>query len=212
MKQLLLAFCLCVTATACGPRYADYYPYHEDGRVKPSVVMLPIQDKSDSGLKWNLSDELNQNMTYRLLDSGNLYVLQGNVSADTDCFSRDLNFAKQGNKADFVVAMELIEHRTEPYERGKITPLYLIHNRECDSVLLMKMRVRIIDTRSQQPVVVLQEIHQSNHMLPRDRDNIDYSSCHWGMDPYNRTPVALGHQKMMDDISARVERVISGVR
>lgn len=218
MRHILALCMLSLLLVGCGPRYCDYYPYHEDGRSKPAMTILPIQDKSDSGLSWNVAMEVDQYLRYKMLDEGNLYLLPesscGEAITDHNInyFGSDLTFAKHCRQSEFVTVMELIEHKIVPYESGKITPIYPIHNRQCESVLMMKMRVRIIDVRGDTPRIVLQEIVQSNHMLPRDQNNLDYTSYCFGKEPYNRTPIALSHQRLAYDLARRIETVACGVR
>lgn len=211
MKQIFGILATLALLASCGPRYVDYYPYHEDGRSKPSVVLLPIQDDSESGLSWNLGQELDQRMEYRLLDDATLFLVSNAKDERTekrDYFGKDLSFARQYGKADFVVAMELIEHKVVPYGKEKIYPLYPIHNRECENVLMMKMRVRVLDIRGEEPVIVLQEIHQSNHMLPKGRDRLETGTQGWGTESYPKSPYAIAHQQMMNDITHRFEQII----
>lgn len=212
MRYLFIACFIGSIVTGCGPRFCDYYPYHEDGRSKPAMVILPIQDKSDSGLCWDVAKEVDQYLRYKMMDDGNLYLLTQTPSSTSDHFGNDLSFAQNFPQSEFVVAMEVMEHKVVPYEPGKITPIYPIHNRQCDDVLMMKVRVRIIDVRCEKPTVVLQEIVQSNHMIPRDKGNLDYTSYQWGSDPYMRTPLALAHQKLAYDLVNRIETIVCGVR
>ncbi len=219
MLRFCLALLLAVMVTSCGPRFNDYYPYNEDGRSKPMVILLPMIDRSDSGLCWNVAEEIEQNLRFRLMDNGYLYVLPDKAYAsalngvdEADYFGADIDFASNFCNGEFVVAMELMEHCIVPYVPQTITPIYPVYNRSCDNVLMMKLRLRIIDIRCGKPKVILQEIVQSNHMIPRDRDNLDYTSFCWGSAPYCRTPLALDHQRLASDVAARIEKITCTAR
>jgi hypothetical protein len=57
MLKIVLSFVLSLLAVGCGPRYVDYFPYHDDGRPKPKVVLLPVVDESTADLPWDVSQD-----------------------------------------------------------------------------------------------------------------------------------------------------------
>ena len=61
---IILTFLLFV---GCGPHYGDFYPCHDDGTVKPRIVMLPIVETNK-----HIDHEkiLMQNIKYKLMDRG----------------------------------------------------------------------------------------------------------------------------------------------
>lgn len=214
MFKILSVLVFIVIACSCGPRYSDYFPYHDDGRVKPVVTLLPLSDKSSSDLNWDLSEELTRNIHRDLMDDASLYLLPEDkikLRVDqmqlVDFFGKDLQFAKKISRSEYVVAIEFIDHSFVPYKRGKITPLYPIDPKDCSEVLMMKLRIRIIDTR-EEPKIILQEVFQSNHMLSKENEKIDYELCVWGTDRYNRTPFGQAHKRLAKDLALRIEKII----
>lgn len=211
LRALLTVF-LALTAFSCGPRYVDYFPYHDDGTCKPCVAFLPVKDCSNTQCPWNISEELTQGFRYKIRDNAELYLLSSNKvfdnmkkAGDVDYFSNDISYAKEYSNCEFLVAMELIEHKLVPYEKGTISPLYTIHCHKCNYVLMMSMRVKIIDIRGDKPCVILQEIIRSNHMVSKEYDGFDYNREPWGSGGYCRTPYGLAHQRMISDVVTRIE-------
>ena len=129
MLRVLFSVLTLLLVSSCGPRYGDFYPCHDDGTVKPRIVLLPITDVSG---QCDMAQELMQDIRYKLMDRGDLYVYpeesvnnqlakMGNVP----CFGLDISFARQFGGADFVVATELVECRSDLYGNveGQICPL-----------------------------------------------------------------------------------------
>jgi hypothetical protein len=217
MLNIILSALIALFAGGCsGPHYVDYFPYHDDGTVKPRVALIPVIDSSHSGLPWSLSEEITDGLYYQMMDSGALYVLSPPemgllwIQRNTiDFFGGDLSFAQNYCNADFIVALELIEHSVTPYDSSLVSsnqyPECLPANRE----LSMKVRIRIIDVRCDHPRIVLYEVQNTNLMAtPPYHDNIDYDKCGWKTDVYPKTPCSLAHQRLIKKIVDRLEQVI----
>ena len=182
--------------------------------LNPVVALLPIADKSQCGLNWSLGDELYDEIYDELLDRGDLFFLPDQVVVDgvnkskgTDYFGRNLNFTDNFGKAEFLVIMEFIEHDIEPYERGKYSQLYPQRASVCPGVLKLRVRIRVIDVRCDEPQIVLQEIVQSNHMIPLDKHSFDYNKCAWGKEEYCRSFFYSTHRRLACDLAERIEKV-----
>lgn len=219
MLKIFLSLMLSLIAVGCGPRYVDYFPCHDDGTVKPHIAFIPIIDSSCSGLPWNLSEELTEECRYMFRDNGELFLfslqeIEGSLSkmGNIDYFGQDISYAKNFPSADFVVVAELVEHQVVPYVRGKIYPLYSTGCRNCNKVLLMKVKVRVIDVRNDEPHIVLQECIQSNHMIPRNQEDINYNINGRGSSSYCTTPYAMAHQRFVCEFVNRFESLIGNVR
>jgi hypothetical protein len=214
MLKMLCSVLLLIFAVGCGPHYVDYFPYHDNGMAKPAVAVLPIINHTDFDCAWDLSKELSDELNDALMDNAQLFIFpeQKTLAAkqrvgNVDFFAKDLSFAKYFCPSEFLVVMELIEHRFAPYEPGKFTPLYPIDAHSCNLVLVMKIRIRMIDLRGNTPCIVLQEIFQSNHMLPKDGDQIDYAGGDFGIKSYEKTPLSIAHQRLSVDLAKRIERI-----
>lgn len=219
MLQVLLSafFTLLMMVGCSGPRYIDYFPYHDDGTPKPRVALMPVIDSSKSGLPWDLSEELTQAIYYQLMDNGELYVLTpeeiGPVWAkrnSIDYFGNDLCFVREYCNTDFIVALELVEHSTKPCDQA-LTPRYS----EChsyNSMLTLRMRVRVIDVRRPEPRIALYEIVKSNFTVTPPFDNINYTENCWGQKSYPTTPCGTVHQRIVQALTGRLEGVIWSAR
>jgi hypothetical protein len=214
MHRLLFAFLVLAFTAGCGPHYVDYFPYQDDGTAKPCIALAPIADCSKSDLNWDLAEELNCGLRYTSMDNGNIFLLSEKKMAkicerlgDVDYFDKDLSFAAECSQCEFLVALEIMEHRLIPYKQGELTPIYTVRSGKCDNVLVIKVRMRVIDLREETPCVVLQEIFCSNHMIPRDAEKCDYSKTGWGTEGFNRTAYGLAHQRLIDDLVNRIECV-----
>ncbi len=166
LRALFLLVSLLVSA--CGPRYGDFFPCHDDGTLKPRVVLLPMTDSLGNS---HIADELMQNIRYQLMDRGNLYIYSdetvfrqlqnmGNVSF----FGSDISYARQFGGADFIVATELAECRSDLY--GNVEDKCMPPHLQRKNLLMLKLRIRIIDLRCNEPQIVLQEMIGRNLLIP----------------------------------------------
>lgn len=187
--KILLGIFLALIATGCGPKYADYYPYYDNGVAKPAVALVPVINKACLDVPWDLSEELTDSIRYEAMQHGDLYLLSKeqvnadlNRIGDIDFFGRDISFSKQFCGANYVVILELLEHWIKPGP--------------CNCNLIMKMRIRVIDIRCETPRIVLQEVFGGTKLLPRDRE--------W-------TP-ANAHSTLVRDVVNRIESILWSVR
>ncbi len=207
---VLSLFC----SVSCSTQYSDFFPYHDDGTLKPYVSILPLGDHSNSGLAWNLSEELTGKVRHRLMQDGRLFVppatqihkqLVASGAQDLTT-SADLAPFLSFQPAHFVVVMDLIEHRIVPYQRGAIKPIYPANIASDRAVvLLMKLRLRVVDIRGGQPHVVRQELVESNHVM--DKLAMDESIHKRGTPTYGSTALAMAHARLVSDVVAKIEQL-----
>lgn len=214
--RIIFTLLITVLMAGCSPSYVDYFPYHDDGRAKPKIVLLPLIDDVRC-FCWDITQELGQSLRFQTLCNGSLFVISDEEVASRleNCdsqnyFSPDISFAQRFCGADYVVALELIDHSFVPYQRGMcqwVIPPQKYHWR---SVLVSKVRLRIIDVRCVNPRLVLQEVLVSYYPLPTDKECIDYSKCCWGTEAYLKTPLAKAHDQLSWELVCRIESVIKG--
>ncbi len=148
---------LALVMTACGgPRYVDFFPCYDDGQLKPRVILLPVVQGNCSDKSNKICEDIEQGILYAGLNSGNLYFLADEeipcdirALSGVDFFGTDLSFTKEMRIAEYVVMIELLENGLDQR-----------------SFIMQKERLRVVDLRSGQPVVVLQETIQSNFRMP----------------------------------------------
>lgn len=208
-------------STACAPRYVDYFPYHDDGCAKPKVAIMPILDSCSVQLPWDVKEELSQSIFYSLMENGQLYVLEkeelGDVACQRSCedvFSQDYSYVSDFDCADFIVAMELIDHSMHscnpngPKSKGETPQSFQPGN----NLLTMAVRVKVIDVRRREPKVVLYEIIKCDYMATPMALNCDYQQQGWGSSSYAYTPWGAIHARLVDKVVARLEEVLQCAR
>lgn len=108
--MLLLAGC-------SGPRYADFFPYHDDGTIKPKVEFLPLMPIEESDKE--LAEYIQGIMLWDAMDSGELFVCS--------------------TAAEFIVKVELLADQIVPsgFRRAQVIKLRLqiIDNRYDKTIL-----------------------------------------------------------------------------
>lgn len=174
-KALILA--LCLVATACAPRYADFFPYFDNGTKKPSFTMLPIYNDTSSPYAKDFPTELSKAVRNRLKRTGKTYsppVSQmqrelGSMSVKELGDTTDLKKFSRFKGTDFVVLMETVDCTVVPYTRGAIKPLYPADiDQQTAKVLMIGVRLEIINMKGSEPKVSRMELVKSNHMVSDD--------------------------------------------
>jgi hypothetical protein len=218
MLRIIFALMAALLMVGCGPRYIDYFPYHDDGTLKPKVALIPVIDNSKCDVSWDLGAEFNSSLRFQAMYSGNLFVLSeedvlSRLSAlcQPGYFTTDLSFTNHFHGSDYVVAMELIEHDLVPFEVARASPAFPAQTYRHDSVLQMKMRLRVIDLRCGQPKIILQEVFTSCYGIPPGGECVDYSRVCWGRRAFVETPWGCAHKRMVCDLVNRIETVIRGL-
>lgn len=213
MLRIALCFVVALLTSACGgPRYVDFFPYHDDGTVKPRVVMLPVMDASAVHLPWDLAKEMNSGIRYELMNEGILFVASPSEMQEGLTKLGKVNFfldepllARTFCNEDFVVLVEIIEHDYQTYgcADDPVTPNAYA---SCQARLTVKMRVRIIDVRSGCPRVVLQEVITDWDLVPRICADLNIEEA----DKYANwmKSVKKAHCRLIYNISRRMESVI----
>lgn len=183
--------------------------YHDDGRVKPRVALVPIYDRSGEEFAWSLSDELThalyQRMTSRgslcLADLGEMKKFQSNLNP----FGKEYGWLKKSfQDQEFVVFAELVEHNIHPKQASssfldKLTP-------SCE--LDMTVRLRIFDLRGDSPEIILQEIVRQTHLIPKQDAITDQDPGKWRHKTYTVSPLGFSHYQLSKELVSRIEDYI----
>lgn len=214
VMMTLMTVCTMLMVACGGPRYVDYFPYHDDGMPKPKVAVVPLSDNSECGLGWNFAEEATQGLYYELMNSGQLYVLSPeeigpawNNRANYDFFGTECAYAKDFCGTDFVAAIELIEHSVVPYDPCTCTEITNPNVKVYTKAILMRVRVKVVDIRCQKPRVVLFEIMKSLYPLNPGTPTDCIANVAWGCPGYGKTVCAMAHQRMICQIAERLEEV-----
>ncbi len=200
MRYLSLLL-LALTAISCNRSQTDEMSrFHEDGRVKPSVAIASMLDTTSFDASWSLSEELTQGVMDLISSKGGIYVHSQEESPFTENpFGTDLSWMKREFQGEeFVVFLELVEHDFVPV-RTKGIPL-----QEASSNLNMAVRIRVIDLRQETPKIVLQEMIRDNYFVPKTLIPTDYSTDVWGTEGYRKSPMAIAHAGLIEEIANRI--------
>jgi hypothetical protein len=211
MKSLLLStLFLAAVATSCNRGGPESAANSIQQIPQPIVAIVPIFDRTaNSDVSWNLSDELTVGLNRKLAQKSKLYLadekkmklLARKFTSQNDPFSNDLSWVTRlyhGN--EFVVFMELLEHREVPVSQTA--------NLNSPADLNISLKVRVVDIRAEKPRIVLQEILHDVHHVARQFTKANFQQIAWGQENFHVTPVAIAHTKFIKELATRVEDYI----
>ena len=215
MKRKILFAIAAVLLTAChkDPSTTSSL-FKDDGHRKSAVALVPVMDKSDSDLPWDLSEEFTQAIKSKLLSRGNVLisdeynVLQtlSNVDERSQPFGPDMDWISAAFKdEEFVIFLEIVDHYLHTHPNPRLAQ----QDDHRSSFLDLTMRLRVIDVRGDTPKVALQELIHHEHNIPKLFADIDYSDKRWGTTTFNFTPLGLAHSQLIREVTTRLEDYIS---
>lgn len=211
LKKFELFFAIFVTFSGCTKSiHQQGTYYHDDGRSKPIVALIPVFDRSNAEISWNLSEEFTDHMRQRFSKRNNFYLNspdQINTEIETlgalnNPFTPDVSWVARAFKGEeYVIFTELVEHDLHPKKSkgsffDKLTPSY---------ELSMTMRIRVFDVRSDIPRVVLQELIHQDHLIPKPSDLSERDPNLWKKRTFFVTPLGLAHVQFAKEIVERIE-------
>ncbi|MBS0627014.1 MAG: hypothetical protein JSS09_02260 [Verrucomicrobia bacterium] len=214
MKKHFLysTFCLTALFSGCQKDNTTSATVSEIKAIKPAVAIVPLIDNSEQSLGWNISDEITYTLCSKL-DQKNLFnlALPSQIRSQTkrmkgknNPFGDDIEWIKQVfSEEDFVVFLELLEHREVPKETTKPTPPSMLA-----ADLKMGLRIRIIDNRGETPKITLQEILQDSHFIPRQFNQYNFDQCSWDTEEFSLSPVGIAHSQLIKELKDRIESYI----
>lgn len=182
--QFILLLIVSFFVGGCSARYADFFPYHDNGTKKPFVTLLPTYNASQVEGSEEIARPLTKQIRNRLKRKGKVYCppeelalrTLRSVSLEELAHTKEIELFKKFTGTDYVCLMELAEYKITQYKRNMFNPLYIASiPEESADVLMLAVRVHIVDVRDSPAKYVRQELVQSNHMIPRDfaEANID---------------------------------------
>jgi hypothetical protein len=221
MIQRTLSLCMALLLlVACNkPPQQEYFPYTDTGVLKPRVALASVTDSSGRKLSWDTADEIVHGIHYFLRNQGNVFVLpQAEVYSNMallghfDLFGRDLTPWKSFNNADFVVLVDIFESKELPFEPDKFYPLFPTTGNHSGSVLALKARFKMIDLRGPLSKLLVFEVIESNHQLPFGYEAGDCSLIPWGNPEYCNTATGMVHNRLIYQLSQRINTLICDAR
>lgn len=209
MLRIGVVLGLALAAVGCYNNGSETALKQDSVQNKPIVAVVPIIDRSNSDLTWNLSDELTHSVRERLFLRDNLYLISPEkINSVTKKFSESndpfgLNTAwikKAFPKNEFVVFMELVRHNE--------VALSASSPKDSAAQLTMTIRVRVFDIRGEQPKVVLQELVQNVEQIPRQFTKLNFEQVPYGSDMFDISPLGMAHAQLTKELASRIEDYI----
>jgi hypothetical protein len=214
MKKHFLTsiFCLGALVSGCQQDNTVSSALIESQTSKSSLAVVPLIDNSEQSLGWNISDEITYSLCTKL-DQRNLFnlALPSQIRSQTkrmkgknNPFGKDISWIKQVfSEEDFVVFLELLEHKEVPKETSKPTPPSMLA-----AELKVGLRIRIVDNREDAPKVALQEILQDSHFIPRQFNQYNFDQCSWDSEEFSLSPIGIAHSQLIKELKDRIENYI----
>ncbi|MES2200145.1 MAG: CT253 family lipoprotein [Chlamydiota bacterium] len=209
---LTSVFCLGALVSGCQQDNTTTSTLSGEQAVKSTLAIVPLIDNSDQSLGWNISEEITYTLCSKL-DQKNLFdlALPSQIRSQTkrmkgknNPFGEDISWIKQVfSEEDFIVFLELLEHKEVPKETTKPTPPSMLA-----AELKMGLRIRIIDNRGDTPKVTLQEILQDSHFIPRQFNQYNFDQCSWDSEEFGLSPVGIAHSQLIKELKDRIESYI----
>jgi hypothetical protein len=183
--------------------------YHDDGHAKPIVTIVPVLDSSSYEIPWSLSNEFTSLVKDKLGRQGDIYLKNDQnvqLSNDNSPFGININWVKKSFKpSEFVVFLELTQHEDIPISSTVKDPSKISEAYKAAVNLNMSMRIRILDIRNDNPIIVLQEVIKDNYYLPNNiMERVDYNATKWGSEEYKTSPMAIAHAQFSKHIIERI--------
>ncbi|NGX51899.1 MAG: hypothetical protein KR126chlam5_00188 [Candidatus Anoxychlamydiales bacterium] len=194
----LLVFSSCSNSQDANNTTSRFY---DDGRARPVVAISSVIDSTTYDLPWSLSEEITFLIKSQLTNNKNLFLssteMMDESLTNTDApFDLNVNWMKDRfDNSEFLVFLELLNHNE--LKKDNI------------SNLEMSMRIRIVDVRSREPKVILQECIDENYYIAKGSIKEDYQNVIWGSSEYANSRMGLAHKQLAKEISDRISDYIA---
>ena len=211
--RYITTFLLLLTVSCGTKNTTAQTKFHDDGRAKPTVVLVPVFDRSNAELAWSLSEEMTAAIRSRLLKRGNFYLAHpsmvsqytAHLTHKDDPFGTDISWTKEAFQShEFVIFAEVVQHHLHEKTSNESFLDKLTPSGELD----MTMRLRIVDLRGNEAKIILQEMISQNHLLPKSSIELPKDELKWKRKTYFVSPLGFAHLQMSKEVSRRVEDYI----
>lgn len=201
-KMILFLTSLLLLASCCCDKADEFTKYYEDGRAKPQIAFAPVIDSTSSDFSWSLGDEFSELVTKQIAQRGSFFVAENQnvdfISSTQNPFGQELNWVKKEfSPQEFVLFVEIVKHELVPVEKTKGKYQDPSHNLE------IAVRLRVVDIRSKEPKVVLQELIEDSYYITKNVIPVNYNDVTWGTNDYIKTPMAQAHARIAKEIVLR---------
>jgi hypothetical protein len=214
MKNRLLYALACsmTLLTGCHNNEQDSETLSSISSHKPSVAIVPMIDRSQHQLGWNLSEEITCTLCSKL-DQKNIFqmALPAKIKSQSkrvkelkNPFDEDISWVKKTfSEEEFVVFIEMIDHSEVPHKTEAQTAPEML-----PADLNICVRLHIIDNRAETPVITLSEIIQDSHFVPRQFTQYNFYQAPWTAEEFSLSPVGIAHAQLIKELKTRIEDYI----
>ncbi len=197
MKHIF--FALLLFTVGCTPEYVDFFPYHDNGEPKPTVVLLPMTYSTGEGAQSEVADALTKYIKQSLKRSGRVFSSddEAKIYPATDMlfYENDPKAFMQFPPGQCVVMTELVFYKTTPYRQ--------LHKGSAevptkDAVILsVGVRLKVVKVEATTIQILREELVRKNSMLVAEAFEEDSKA-------FNEVIKAQG--KVAEDIARTIER------
>lgn len=176
---------------------------------RPIVSLVPLIDDSRHNLNWDVSRELSLVLREKLSQGNHLYMV-GELQVDTlaqkalsthDPFDVDISWVRKSfPQNEFVIFTELLKHQE--------VPLIPTQAQDSPAELTLEVRVVVVDVRDKTPKIVLQEMVEQSHHIPRQFTKAHSNQVPWGDDAFDVSPLGIAHDQLCKELATRIEDYI----
>lgn len=209
----ILLFSLALILLGCRSNETEQAAMKSRSEQKPLVALVPVIDNTkNTGYAWNLSDEFTASI-YSCLVQGPLYMESIPKAIEAlkkgkevkNPFGSDIAWIKNAyEKEQFVIFLELVEHQ----EILKQNTSAVSDPKTSSADLKLCMRVRVFDLRDNEPRVILQELIQDSHFIPRQFTQANFCQVSWGDENFAFSPLGIAHWEFAQEVASRIEDYI----
>ena len=199
--------CLSLLFVSCAERHfsADQFRYHDNGSPKPRVALVPVITTKANQATWNLSDELTEIVSTKFNETKQFYltkdfsVLGKHLTdiSEINPLIEDIRWLyENATTSEFIVFIELVQHTLIP-KQSRIPPQSYTLN--------MAFRVHVIDIRSPNPKLILQELVQDTFNIGL---KLDYGGDVISKNAFFLSPLGSAHTHMVKRITKQITEYI----
>jgi len=214
-RHLSTFFFLCLLTCGCtNKNYEQVTRFHDDGRSKPIVAIVPVFDRTQARVGWSLSEEFTDHIKYQIAKGNDIYLSSSdeinksveNLNEQDNPFQNECEWIQAAfPNQEYVVFTEFVEydiHRKEISQRfiDKLTP---------SSELSMTMRIRVFDLRAGQVKIILQELIHQDHLIPKGSSRGQEDPDKWKRVTFPLTPLGIAHGQFSRQAAKRIKEYIT---
>jgi|GEM_PF-2977512 len=206
------AFVLLAFAAGCA---SAPYTAPQAPRCRPQIAVIPVANKTTAKLPWDLETEMTDDVLECLMANGTFWVSPFNQfecaleqTKGRDYFGTDLSFANHFSHNDFLIVAELVEHEMKPYSREAYPDLQVSHSAEKHQVLALAIRLRVIDLRHEEPIIVRQEIIDTYKLVSPKGTKVAHDVLADKVPNYGSTPLSKGHKELASVVADKIEEAV----